>query len=1066
MHTLDETQQQVLELDPARHARVIGAPGSGKTALLRSSIQRLIDAGVATEELLVLAHNRVGGIALRDDIESQLQVPLTGRLVRTAASLAFAIVSHDRLIEQDRPAPELIIGARQDQFMAETIEQLVNETGDEKGHVFGDELLGSERFRNELRDLWRVLDEANSDPQVLIELAAEARNGRLASLPGVNVDVVASGWELAASLISGSLRRIQEQQPDHLTASGVLREATQLLHTSGGATDDYALPKLILVDNAQELTEGALALLAACANRGTKLWLFGDPDTATAAFKGETTRVMGSIHDELLRRGAQASAIRGQEQVVVLENVYRHSTALRSLVQDITTRIGVSGEWRHRSATSETMQETSVVFTKVQSRAEQAGVIAHRLRREHLGISEDATPVAWGEMAVVCRSSDEVRELSRLLEDMGVPTATLSGGIVVREVTLARHLIELTLVTLGEHQVTYEDGVTWLTGPLGGLDAISFRRLEQTLMLHERAQAFSEGRSARKRSELLLRYFDGDHECPDTAEGRALRRFVRMLQAAATAAVRSDITPREVLWELWSASGLASVLQQRALTGNGLEGALAHRDLDAVMAVFFAVQRHEERVSEEPIAVLLQELLTSTLPQDTLADRSRRDAVYVSTPQGVSGREFSVVAIAGPQEGVWPNLRPRGSLLLTPVVAQLLRGDEPSLHSRLHTLHDELRLFATACSRASRLLLVVARDDDEHFPSQLYHYGAKHELNDLHSTSMTLRGYVASLRRDLLRDPHNNVVARELALLAKEGVSGADPDEWYGVRTLSTTEPLAPIDTDPQAIVSVSPSSIERAEECPLNWVLGTLGGSSSRTVANIGTLMHHVLETADSPDMQQFEKIVDAQWEQLEFDAVWLDEQSRTNVSHMIEGITDYLRAGEASGHTVLANEASISIRIGQIKLSGRVDRIESRPDNTGEEALFIIDLKSGTSKPTKEELKKHAQLLAYQLGVTMGEVRDIHGEPIDLGERPVGGATLLFIARDAVLKDRTYRELEQDAMTEDMKEAFIHRLEDVATTMAAATFDAKVEHHCTGYGDQRERLCALHIIPAVSAQ
>src|SRR5699024_3091896 len=102
--------------------------------------------------------------------------------------------------------------------------------------------------------------------------------------------------------------------------------------------------------------------------------------------------------------------------------------------------------------------------------------------------------------------------------------------------------------------------------------------------------------------------------------------------------------------------------------------------------------------------------------------------------------------------------------------------------SRADTLHDELRLFVSACSRARDQLLVVARDDDDEFPSLFYQLVQEFEVEGLANTNLTLRGHVASLRRALLQDPEKRDLAGELSGLARHDAPGADPDEWYGAR--------------------------------------------------------------------------------------------------------------------------------------------------------------------------------------------------------------------------------------------------------------------------------------------
>ena len=81
------------------------------------------------------------------------------------------------------------------------------------------------------------------------------------------------------------------------------------------------------------------------------------------------------------------------------------------------------------------------------------------------------------------------------------------------------------------------------------------------------------------------------------------------------------------------------------------------------MALFTSAKRYVERYPDRPAAEFIAELLDADVPEDTLAPQAQADAVLVCTPSALIGTEFDVVAVAAVQENLWPNLRPRGSLL-------------------------------------------------------------------------------------------------------------------------------------------------------------------------------------------------------------------------------------------------------------------------------------------------------------------------------------------------------------------------------------------------------------------
>ncbi|WP_279582597.1 hypothetical protein [Fodinicola feengrottensis] len=64
------------------------------------------------------------------------------------------------------------------------------------------------------------------------------------------------------------------------------------------------------------------------------------------------------------------------------------------------------------------------------------------------------------------------------------------------------------------------------------------------------------------------------------------------------------------------------------------------------------------------------------MPGDSLAAARAPsgDAVTVTSSHAALGREWDVVAVLGVQEGNWPDLRPRGSLLGSELLVDVVSG--------------------------------------------------------------------------------------------------------------------------------------------------------------------------------------------------------------------------------------------------------------------------------------------------------------------------------------------------------------------------------------------------------
>jgi RecB family exonuclease len=135
------------------------------------------------------------------------------------------------------------------------------------------------------------------------------------------------------------------------------------------------------------------------------------------------------------------------------------------------------------------------------------------------------------------------------------------------------------------------------------------------------------------------------------------------------------------------------------------------------------------------------------------------------------------------------------------------------------------------------------------------------------------------------------------------------------------------------------------------------------------------------------------------------------------------------ANPRRLLAIERDFVVQLGQVQLRGRVDRLEL--DQAGR--LVVVDLKTGKSAPTGDEIVWQAQLGAYQAAIEAGAFGE-HGSES-------GGAALVQLGTPA----RDAREQVQPPLsgTEDpgWAAALVRRTGQV---MAAATFTAVRNDRC----------------------
>src|SRR5690606_30975807 len=136
-------------------------------------------------------------------------------------------------------------------------------------------------------------------------------------------------------------------------------------------------------------------------------------------------------------------------------------------------------------------------------------------------------------------------------------------------------------------------------------------------------------------------------------EARAAARAAKAVAAARERMTGSGATPGAVLWAAWEALGVADAWRAAALAGSARDDA----DLDAVIALMRAAQTYAERLPESGAEEFVAYLESQDFAADSLGARaSVTDVVTFCTPASAAGREWDLVAIAGVEEGVWPNL--------------------------------------------------------------------------------------------------------------------------------------------------------------------------------------------------------------------------------------------------------------------------------------------------------------------------------------------------------------------------------------------------------------------------
>ncbi|MGL4743337.1 MAG: PD-(D/E)XK nuclease family protein, partial [Dermatophilaceae bacterium] len=953
-----DAAQAAAVADDAPVVRVVGAPGTGKSTIAVERVVRAVAEGAATDSCLLLAPTRRSAARLRDAVTTRLGGTSTTPLARSHQSFAFGLLREAAALRGD-PPPRLLGGPEQDVVLRDLL------AGHASGAVPGPSwpaslalALPTRGFRAELRDLLMRAVELGLAPTDL------ARLGQRCGRPE---------WVAAAQVLREYDEVTALSAPGAHDPAAILGDAADLLDVDADALHRVRTRvRLVVVDDAHEISPAARRLLDALTGPGAvPVLLLGDPDAASQTFRGADPRLLAEAWPDAVTH--------------VLRTGHRCGGAVSVAAGRVVSHVGVVGGTAHRSPAPASADGTVEVHL-LRTAAQEAAFVSGLLREEHL-----LRAVPWSRMAVVVRGGARTAVLRRALQRWGVPVDTAVADIAIRDEPAVQPLLALLRCALdvvaGARRLDPDPAdpnaadrgagggvgdalgaldpdtvVDILLSPVGGADAVSLRRLRRALRRVELDDGGGRSSDALLVESVLLPAVL-DRVGPEAAPARRVQRVL----AAAVDALRAGSDVEQVLWSMWAATRLSGPWRDAALSG-GVGGGRADRDLDAVLGLFDAAARFTDRLPAARPADFLAHVLQHDVPGDTLAVRAAAGrAVAVLTPAAAAGVDADVVVVAGVQEGAWPDLRLRGSLLGSADLVDVVTGrDADPRAARAQVRHDETRLFYLACTRARRRLVVTAVRSDDDQPSPYLDVVdpvvGPRPLTDV-PRPLTLPGLVGEVRRCALHPDRmvRDAAVATLARLADEGVRGADPAHWWALREVTDRRPRRA----PGATVRVSPSAVDAFWRCGLQWLLRTSGGEGpSLGAADVGILVHEIAHDLGDVDSARYAAEVERRWGRLGMPPGWLSRRRLAEAQMMTARLAKYVREARDAGWRRAASEQDLRVALGRAEVTGTVDRVEV--DAHGR--VRVVDLKTGTRKPTKSEMRRHGQLGAYQVAVEHG--------------------------------------------------------------------------------------------------
>ena len=985
---------------------VLGGPGTGKSALMIERALSYIEEGIDPNQILLLTFDRERATELNDSIVAHIPKSINGAIVKTIPAFAFGLLRAHAAQNGKKP-PTLFSGAEQDFYIRELLgPSVISNLAGWPEELLAAVMTGA--FAREMRDLIMRATERGINPDQLAHLS---------SSENFPLWLPASKFYLEYTH-SRTIDEDYKLDPSELIINAInLIARDEKLHQE--LRDKY---KVVFVDEYQESDPAHRSLIKLLSAQ--ELTLFADPDLAVGRFRGADPEGVSRAADSFADSNGNPAKI-----ITLLKN-YRSSAELNNLTVSIAKGFRYSRitDHRERVCASENNKEVAqstegtegtegkvhkhengeILTARLETAHEEARFIAHHFHSLHLGQG-----IAYNKMAIILRSPGaRTATLRRTLGSLGIPVAQDSNSIPLILQSAISPMILIARIGLAHSDerrreiLNPENIEALLLSPFAGGDPLTLRRMRYTLLKMrdvenvETNETKESGDKPQNTHEILRDLLLTPMADFDWNEFAAAKRISDLIAVAIKAANRKAAQSENVLWEIWDNAvaddgrKISQLWQSAAIEGDSS----ADSNLDAVLSLFEAAARHADRYPGASAGAFIKQIESEVIEADTIATRAARTGVVeILTAHSAKGREWDVVAVAGVEEGRWPNLKARGSLLGSERLAEIARRDVAAARSESEhllgaasaLLDDERRLFYNALTRARRYLFLTSTTGGEEQPSQFFAEVEDH-LYPTGAPELKLPTYlppallVAKLRKmaeDSTTKPEDFAAAVTLLkTLDKAGISAANPLRWYGALPLSTDAPLV-ADGEP---LKISPSSLETLRKCSLKWVLENHGGRDGDSNAQLlGSAFHElaarVINGANVKELTSELKIL---WSKLELGEGWSERKERDRAVEMLVKFTNWHQQRPTQ---LLAVEESFSFTLGRALIKGSVDRLELAVDGS----LIIVDLKTAKNVISIPDGKEHAQLAAYQLAVAEGGFKNFP-------DNKTPGGALLYYAAD----------------------------------------------------------------------
>ena len=911
--SLDEAVEKAREtIEKGGAVRFSGRCGVGKTQLCEEILEKYKEEVLKGAAFMVAPWSREAADILSDKVLSKLLTHETGvyatdpRPVKTPAALAFA------LLKKNNDNIRLLDVSEQTKLISEVIKKIVEQVsaGNEsdldgictklREYIQSDssqsevgattaskfeKVFLAPRFITKLREIFARFSELGiglDDKDIVrfednlkdLELKEDRRQHACLS------------WEIVQDLRSRYVASIKENYPNYYDNSYMLLECKKKVESGDMEAN---LPKLIVVDDCQDLNLATFDLLQSLHLRGVPLVFIGNDDESVQNYKGAFPDVLSILETENF------------EGPYSLKN---DDVPESKFLQDTANNIG---SWFLETSIKEASRTTkwgaplgSFKCEVTKSEEEEIALLKNEILSCKI---EEKTE--WGDLAVVANDNAFLKRIGEDLDRNGIPfkyTAVNDQSIKNSPIIKGMlALMQLAYYASGQESVqnmrqnAFSLAVAALQSPLfenvktaqifidknifqavlSSLASAQKQDSSQSKDIFEKFSAFkkwlewSEVAEKDKNLEaffafLLINPSDrGAGFKALEADGEKRNNFQAFETLFELLDKAKDISSvPELFCNLWEGCGLRYKWQDRALKG-GAKSAEVNEWLDQLIRLQDLADTGKEG---ENIPDFLKRVSNSYIESDSLAQVAPKDdRITLSSPSGLQSKRYKKVWVADVQERVWDKyvIEELFDTHLLEAVAtkdrvekiasQFLPRDVREVRDRFEVeeKYSNWRSFLVASSRSDGETVFLAVSDQEHAPfygvNSLIAMGGTcpffpNSQSELELGRLTTEGMAAYCRSKLAKailEGNAEVAddaANALRMLMRAGVEKADPKSW------NFTHAAKPegFNEDSGEKIYLQPSGVDGIWNTPVRQTLqNNEGPTKSKSQMQFGITIH-----------------------------------------------------------------------------------------------------------------------------------------------------------------------------------------------------------------------------------